>query len=129
MGLVPDLLVAIALAHLAAVGVEDDRQMPVDRPGIPKRLLQRDVIDRIEQVLLPAQHVGDAHFRIIHDDGKVKCRYPIGLADNEILDLIRPKHDLLAQHNIGESIFLDRHGEADDRWPALGFIFAESARR
>ncbi len=120
-----DLLVAVALAHLRAIEVLDDRQMHVDRPLVAQRLLQRDVEHGVEQVLLAAQDVRDAHLGIINHHREVIGGHAVALADDEVLHLAG-RHALAGpEHGIVEAVLLHRHGEAHDVRPVLGLILPD----
>ena len=93
------LLIPVALAHLAAIDVEDHWQMRIHRPRIAQRLLQGDVINGIEQMLLPAQDVRYAHFRVIDDHAEVIRRHAVALADDKVLHLARPDALIGSQHS------------------------------
>ncbi len=117
--LVADFFVAIALAHFAAVGVEDYREVAVDGAGISEGFLQGDVIDGVEQMFLAAQDVGDSHLGIVDYHGEVIGWHAIGFANYEILDLAGGEDDLFAEDDVGEAVFFDWHGESHDRGPAF----------
>ena len=83
-------LVAVALAHLApSSGFRMIGRWRVRRPRVAERFLEGDVVERVEQVLLPAEDVGDAHLGVVDDDGEVVRRHAVALADDEVLHLRR----------------------------------------
>ena len=68
---------ALALAHLRAVGVEDERQVGEARHVVAQRPEQQDVLGRVREVVLAADDVGDLHRRVVDDDREVvqrRCR-------------------------------------------------------
>ena len=49
-----------------------------------ERLEEEDVLRRIGEVILAADHVGDPHIRVVHDHGEVVERRTIRAKDHEI---------------------------------------------
>jgi hypothetical protein len=62
-----------------------------------ERPLQGDVLGGVVEVLLPPQDVGDAHERVVDDDGEVVGREAVLLADDEVVEFLVGEGDL-AQH-------------------------------
>ena len=58
----------------------------VENPSAP---LQRDVLGRVHQVLLPAEHMRDLHQLVVDDAGEVIGGESVALDDYEILMLLR----------------------------------------
>ena len=56
--------------------------MRIDRDIEPQRLLERDVLGCVVEVLLTAQDMGDTHERIVNDDGEVVGGEAVLLADD-----------------------------------------------
>ena len=68
---------ALALAHLRAVRVEDERQVREARHVVAQRSEQEDVLGRVREVVLAADDVGHLHRRVVDDDREVvqrRCR-------------------------------------------------------
>ena len=53
----------------------------------PQGLKELDLLRRIGNVFLRAEHVGHAHQMVVNDDGEVIRRRAIGLGDDEIIEL------------------------------------------
>ena len=84
-----DLAVPVPLGEFfAGFGGENHGQMGVNGAFVSQCLLQRDVIDGVQQMFLAAQNVGDAHVGIVDDHGEVIRRHAVALADDEVLHLI-----------------------------------------
>ena len=81
---VGDRGLALALAHLRAVGVEDQRQVAEHRDRVAQRLEQQDVLGRVADVVLAADHVADRHRRVVDDHGEVVERRAVGPDDDEV---------------------------------------------
>jgi hypothetical protein len=81
---VADRGLALALAHLRPVGVEDERQVGEGRLRIAERAEQEDVLRRVREMVLAPDHVADAHRRIVDDDREVVERRAVGPDDDEV---------------------------------------------
>ena len=75
---------ALALAHLGAVGVEDQRQVAEHRLLEAQRLEQQDVLGRVADVVLAADHVADGHRGVVDHHGEVVERRAVGADDDEV---------------------------------------------
>jgi hypothetical protein len=54
---------------------------------------------RVHQVIIAANHMGDAHIMVVHHDGEIISRRAIGAQQDEIVEFLRrPPH--LALHRI-----------------------------
>ena len=96
--------------------------MAVERARVAQRVLQGDVVHRVQQVLLAAQDVGDAHLRVVDHHAEVVGRHAVGLADDEILHLRGGQHDVLVEHLVAEAELARRHRKPHDGRPALGLV-------
>ena len=117
----------VTLAHLGAIGIEDQRHVAVLRRAegcaigaagriavVAKpreRLLHGYVLGRVDQVLLGPHDVGHAHEFIINDDGEVIGGEPIGLADDKVVNLAGGEGDV-AEDLVVYDDRLIGHGEA-----------------
>ena len=81
---VADRGLALALAHLGPVRVEDERQVGEPRRLVAERPEQQDVLGRVRQVVLAADDVGDLHRGVVDDDREVVQRRPVGADDDEV---------------------------------------------
>ncbi|ABA50599.1 hypothetical protein BURPS1710b_2627 [Burkholderia pseudomallei 1710b] len=79
---------AVALAHLLALLVEHGRQMRVHRHFAAERAQDVDLARRIVHMVVPADHVRDAHVEIVDDDAEVVRRRAVGARDDEIVELL-----------------------------------------
>ena len=61
--------------------------MPVLRRGQTQRLQHQQLAEGVGQVVFTAQHVGNAHERIVHGVGKKERRAAIATRNDEIADL------------------------------------------
>jgi hypothetical protein len=121
-----DSAVAVALAQLlAGFGGEDHGQVRVHRARVTERLLEGDVVARVEQVLLPAEHVRDAHLVVVHDDSEVVRGHAVTFADDEVLHLAGADALPGSQHRVVELVRLHRHGEPHDVRPAFRLVLAD----
>jgi hypothetical protein len=77
------------------------------------------VLRRVHQVLLAAEHGGDLHEVVVHDDGEVVRREAVRLADHEVVDVIFADRDV-AQDQVGDGPRDPGHVEAHDRAATLG---------
>ena len=70
-----------------------------------ERLEEEDVLRRIGEVVLTANHVRDSHICIIHHYGEVIERTPIGTQDHEVtterlrVNLHAAAHEIINHHN------------------------------
>ena len=87
--------------------------MGVGRGSQPQRLLQGDVLRGVHEVLLAAEHVGDAHVVVVDDVGEVECWEPVGLLDDEIFELVGGEDDL-AEDEVVDSDVGVGHSEPHD---------------
>lgn len=79
-------LVLVALAHLRRVEIEDEGHVRVDGGVVAEGLLEGDMPGRVVEVFLAPQDVGDAHERIVDDDGEVVGGEAVLLADDEVVE-------------------------------------------
>ena len=86
---VVDRRLALALAHLRPVGVEDERQVGERRHLVAERPEQQDVLGRVRDVVLAADDVGHLHRRVVDDDGEVVQRRPVRADDDEVAADVR----------------------------------------
>ena len=68
---------AIALAELFALVIQDERNVAKDRRLLAKRIVELDVLGRIREVILAADHMRELHFNVVHHIHKMKNERPI----------------------------------------------------
>ena len=126
---VRDRGLALALAHLRAVGVEDERQVGEDRERVAQRLEQQDVLGRVADVVLAADHVADPHRHVVHHHGEVVERVAVAADDDEVaaevggVDLDAVAHEVVPADHAGAD------PEAQGAAPALGLARGALVRR
>ena len=85
--------------------------MGVTRRLEAQSLLQGDVLGRVDEMLLSAEHAIDLHQGVVHHAGEVIRRPAVALADDEVLEF-RPRQAHLAEDLIDHHQILGRHDEA-----------------
>ncbi len=86
---VRDRGLALALAHLGAVRVEDQRQVRERRHRVAEGAEQQDVLGRVREMVLAADHVADLHRRVVDDDREVVERRAVAADDDEVAAEVR----------------------------------------
>ncbi len=81
----------VALRETRFVGPEDHGEMAEARRRKPEGLEDRHLPRGVRQVVVPADHMRDAHQRVVHDDGKIIGRVAV-----------RPENDQIIQHRVVE---------------------------
>ena len=118
---VRDRRLGLALAHLRAVGVQDERQVRELRHVVAERLEQEDVLRRVREVVLAANDVGDPHRRVVHDHREVIERRAVGAHDDEVAAERRSLDLDAAADQVVEDDRAVRDPEAEDGPPPFGF--------
>jgi hypothetical protein len=80
---------ALALAHLGAIRVEDEGQVREPRDIVAKGPEQEDVLRRVGEVVLATDHVRDLHRRVVDDDREVVERRAVVPNDHEVATQVR----------------------------------------
>src|SRR4029077_583321 len=70
-------------------------------------LKDQDMLERVGEMILPANHVGDPQINVIRARGQVIGRHPVGTEQREVFDILG-KLALLAVDRIAEAHFLAR---------------------
>ncbi len=86
---------------------------------LQQRPVQRDLARRRGQQVLAAQHVRDAHERVVDGVHERVERLPVRAHERVVRDRARLERDLPA-HHVGEGDVLVRHPQAQHRLTALG---------
>ena len=115
---------ALALAHLRAVRVEDERQVREARHVVAERSEQQDVLGRVREVVLAADDVGDLHRRVVDDDREVVQRRAVGADDHEVAAEVADVELDVAAHDVVEADHALADAEAERAAPALGLAGA-----
>ena len=101
-----DRRLRLALAHLRAVGIQDQRDVPEARLAVAERPDQGDVLGRVRDVVLAADDVADLHLLVVDHDHEVVQRRAIGAHDDEVAEQAVVELDLAADqvveaHHLG----------------------------
>ena len=89
----------LAFGQLGPVFGEDQRHVGESkRPVIAERVDEHQLIGRVGEMLLAADHVGDLHRRVIDRACKLIGRKSIGLDDDEIADQVGVESHIAADH-------------------------------
>ena len=111
---------ALALAHLAAVGIQDERQVGEDRRLGPEGAEQQDVLGHVAEVILAPDDVADPHRHVVDDVREVEQRGAVGADDHEVAaERLGGDLDVAADHVVERDDLL-ADAEPDHRPPALG---------
>src|ERR1035437_5914728 len=118
---------AVALAHLAAVGVQDERDVRILGRLDAEGAEEGDVLGGVAQMIFAANDVRDAHFEIVHDVDKMKHGLAVGADDDEVgINFLavgeRPQH--VADDKVG-----DQDGFAGHLEFRRAFVFVGEAAR
>lgn len=74
----------VALGHLRTVWVQDERDVRILRRFHSEGLEQGDVLGGVGQMVLTPDHVGDAHFQVVHHVDQVEDRVAVAAHQNPI---------------------------------------------
>ena len=71
---------AITLAELFALVIQDERNVAEDRRLLAKRIVELDVLGRVGEVILAADHMRELHFDVVHhihkmENKKIQLKY------------------------------------------------------
>ena len=75
----------MALRELLAVGTVKQRQVGVARSRRVERLEDRELLRRVREMVVPADHLGDPHVRVVDGDGEVVERGAVSPGDHQIV--------------------------------------------
>ena len=126
---VRDRGLALALAHLRAVRVEDQRQVGEARLRVPERAEQQDVLRRVREMVLAADDVGDPHLGVVHHHREVVERAAVAADDHEVAAEVRDVDLDPAADDVVEGDDPLPDPEAQGASPALGLAGGPLLRR
>ncbi len=110
---------AVALAEFLPVRAEDHRQVRETRYRGAERLVDVDLARRVVDVVVAADHVGDAHVDVVDDHREVVGRETVRTEDHEVVEFgVAPLDaalDLVVEHDCARG----RIAEADH---AVGIV-------
>ena len=90
------------------------RRLPTECPD------HQHLLGRVADVVLSADHAGDAHDHVVHGGGQVVRGRPVAARHHEVLDLRVVEGDLTTDHVVDDGRARQRHGEAPHRRAPLG---------
>src|SRR5205085_4653120 len=73
--------------QLLSAGREDEREVGEARDGRAERLIDKNLLVSIRQVVLPAYDMRDAHLDVVANDREVIQRMPVRAQQHEVFDL------------------------------------------
>ena len=130
---VGDRGLALALAHLRPVRVEDERQVGEERDRVAERAEHQDLLRRVREVVLAADDVADLHRGVVDHDREVVERRAVAADDDEVaaevrdVDLDPAADDVVEGDDAGPDPEADR-ARSDPR-PRARLVPPRSARR
>ncbi len=108
-----DRAALVALAHFRTAWVEDERDVGIHRRLQTEGVEQVDVFPGVRQMVLAADHMGDAHFGVVDDVDEVEDVAAVGAADRHVRLLGGRKGDIAADevaHGDGRAAELEADG-------------------
>ena len=119
MLIVADRRRAVALAELLPIQPVDHRQVGEHRQLRAEGAIEHDLLRRVRDVIIAAHDERDAHRDVVAHDGEVVDRRAVGAQDDEVLDVLVRKGDLVV-HEIGPRRRALGNTEADRERHAVG---------
>ena len=104
---------AVALRELLAVRAEQAAEVRVGRRLVPQRLQHLDLLGRVRDVVVAADHVRDRVVHVLDRRGEVVGRTAVGADDDEVLELRVRNLDAAADDVVPARDALVGHPEAD----------------
>ena len=114
-----DAQCAVSFRQLLAVGTVDERNMRPVRDIPAKRLIKLGLAAGIDEMVVPANDMGDAHIMIIHDNGEHIGRRPIRAQQHEIVKAFVLPRDV-ALDMVCDFGLAVRHAKADGEGRVFG---------
>lgn len=74
----------VALAHFGAAGVQNEGDVSVGGRVFAEGFEEVDVLPGVGEVVLAPEHVGDAHFDVVHDVDEVEDVAAVGAAEGHV---------------------------------------------
>ena len=81
----------VALGQALPVRPEDHRDVGEHRQRVAERLVAEDLLRRVREVVVAADHVGDLHRDVVHDHAEVVGRRAVGAHEDPVVELARSK--------------------------------------
>jgi len=104
----------MALGELLAVRAENHGDVREDGHGHVEGLVDHDLAWGVGQVVVPANHVRDAHHGVVHDGGEVVGGGAVGTEDDEVVELPGIEGDLAVHRVVDHDVTaVERDLDAD----------------
>ena len=117
------------LRELLAVRAEDVRDVRVDRELGAERLQDQDLLRRVRDVVVAADHVRDPVEPVLDRRGEVVGRAPVGADEDDVLELLVRELDPALDGVVPGGRALVRHPEADRALVLVGLALRDEAAR
>ena len=92
--------------------VRETRQLPSHRP------IDLNLPERVGQVVVAADDVGDAHVVVVHHDGVVVGRRAVAAQDDQVVEILVGEHHTALHAILDHGLPLARRLEANNWWDA-----------
>ena len=110
----------VALGEPCPVHAEDLRQVGEARQRRAERAVDVDLLGRVGEVVVAADHVGNRHVGVVHRDAEVVGRRAVAARDHEVLDLDVGEHHAPLDRVLDHDLALERDRESDRTCDARG---------
>ena len=104
---------AVALGQLRAVGPVDQRDVREERPRPAHRVVDQRLPRGVGQVVVAADHVGDAHVVVVHHHGQHVGRRPVRAQQHHVVELIVGRHHAALHGVLHHGLALARGAQPD----------------
>ena len=92
---------AVALREAFPVRAEDHRDVGEHRQRVAEGLVAEDLLRRVREVVIAADHVGDLHRHVVDDHAEVVRRRPVGPDEDPVVQR-GPIEGHVAVHEVGD---------------------------
>ena len=120
IGLDPDR--AVALRQLRSIGPMDQRDMGEFRGRPVERAVDLGLAEGVVEMVVAADHMGDAHVVIVDDHRQVVGRRPVGAQQDQIVEFGILDGDLALHQVMDRRRAVLRRAQADHRRDAGGCL-------
>ena len=120
---------AIALRIRLSLVVDDHRQVAIFGRRGAHRLEDLDVLERVLDVVVAADHVRDGHVDVVHHVGEVEDRRAVGADDDEVLHVLGLLLHVALDEVVEDEVAVLGHAE-DEAFAGAALVLAvgEAAR-
>ena len=119
---------AVALRQLLAVGAEDAGDVRVHGRLVTERAQDLDLLRRVRDVVVAADHVRDRVVHVLHGRGEVVRRPAVGADDDDVLELLVRELDAPADRVLPAGDALVGHPEPDRALVLVGLALLDESR-